>query len=357
VKICFTGGGTGGHVFPAFAIDAELRHLLPDNYTRFWIGSGQVQERRWVEAANFPYYAIKSGKLRRYFAWKTISDAFAVLIGIIQAFKILRRERPHLLFSKGGYVSVPPVIAAWFLRIPSVTHESDALPGLATKINSLFATKICIPFEEVAQEFKPRRRKKLVVTGVPTRFSLERAQHLYPIKEGKKRLLVLGGSQGAAQINALIWENLERLLPLCDIIHQTGSGKLQVIEKPGYHATQFFHSELEEVIGGATAVISRAGATAIADFLELQKPMILVPLNLKASRGDQLANAKRLEEAGAALVISGEDGEELIQAVTKVLNEEGFKEEMVERGKTLYSEGAQKRIAHLLIGIKGERNG
>ncbi len=354
MKVCFTGGGTGGHVFPAFAVDEELQQLVGEDYVRFWIGSGHPQERQWVEGANFPYYPIKSGKLRRYFSWKLFPDMVNIVIGFFQALRILRKERPQLLFSKGGYVSVPPVVAARLLRIPSITHESDASPGLATRLNSLFANKICIPFEGSGQKLPPG---KLIVTGVPTRFSLERAQANFKGGKGRKRIVVLGGSQGAQQINSLVWENLDKLLALCDVVHQTGSGKLLPVEREGYYPHPFFDEGFEEVLYSADVVISRSGATALADFLELQKPMILIPLNLKASRGDQVANAKRLEEAGAALVISGEDGDELIEAVTKVLNRDEFRETMVERGKSLHIKGSATKIAEAIVGLKGERYG
>ncbi len=354
MKVCFTGGGTGGHVFPAFAVDDELQQIIGEDYERFWIGSGHPEERQWVEGADFPYYPIKSGKLRRYFSWKLFPDMVNIVVGFFQALKILRRERPQLLFSKGGYVSVPPVVAARLLGIPAITHESDASPGLATRLNSLFVKKICIPFEGAGQKLP---HKKLIVTGVPTRFSLERAQANFKRGEGRPKIVVLGGSQGAQQINTLIWENLDQLLPLCDVVHQTGSGKFLPVERDGYYPHPFFHEEFEEVLHGADLVISRSGATALADFLELQKPMILIPLNLKASRGDQVANAKRLQEAGAALIISGEDGDELIQAVTKVLNGDEFREAMVERGKTLHTKGSATKIAKAIVGLKGEHNG
>ncbi|HHU88926.1 MAG: UDP-N-acetylglucosamine--N-acetylmuramyl-(pentapeptide) pyrophosphoryl-undecaprenol N-acetylglucosamine transferase [Sphaerochaetaceae bacterium] len=355
MKVCFTGGGTGGHVFPAFAVDAELKVLVGGDYERFWIGSGSPQERQWVEQEQIPYYSIKSGKLRRYFSWQTFPDLFNIVVGLFQALKILKKERPDILFSKGGYVSVPPVVAARLLKIPSITHESDALPGLATRLNSLFVDKVCIPFEGAEGKLPP---KKVVVTGVPTRLSLERAQTNKPPEGSQKRVVVLGGSQGAQQINTLIWDNLERLLPLCEVFHQTGSGKLIPLEREGYHPFPFLYDELEEVLHSATLVISRSGATALADFLELEKPMILIPLNLQASRGDQVANAERLEAAGAAIIISGDDGDELIQAVTTVLNEEKFRETMIERGKSLYIKGSATKIAKAIVGLKGgEQNG
>ncbi len=361
MKVCFTGGGTGGHVFPAFAIDSQLSILLSEegeDYQRFWMGSGKPEEQEWVESTGMPYFAIRSGKLRRYLSWRIFPDMVAVCVGFWQALYLLRREKPDVIFSKGGYVSVPPVLAARLLRIPAVTHESDALPGLATKINARFVQAICISFADVSQYFPPRIQPKLVVTGVPSRLSRTRAQvdkayQRFGISAHRKVIVVLGGSQGAAQINSLIWENLDSFLTLGDIVHQTGSGKYQKIEQDGYHALPFITEGLEDVLKAASVVISRAGATAIADFLEMEVPMVLIPLSVRASRGDQVENARRLERIGAAQVFAGETqvGIELFQLVKKVVTNEKLRREMIQKSISLRTEGAGTHIAQVIFQV------
>jgi len=366
VKVCFTGGGTGGHVFPAFAVDDQLQLLLGQQgqpYQRFWIGSGKTEEKEWVEQAGIPYYAIRSGKLRRYLSWRFFPDMVAVFMGFWQALGLLYREKPAVLFSKGGYVSVPPVLAAKLLRIPAVTHESDAIPGLATKINARFVATICIPFAPVALFFPPRMHKKLVVTGVPTRLLRSRANSTSSFQtSGRKLIVVLGGSQGATQINNLIWDNLEEFLALGDIVHQCGMQKFQKIERVGYYGLPFINEELEDLLRAATVVISRSGATALADFLEMEVPMILIPLGLHASRGDQLENARRLADTGAALVFEGDLSEagELLKLVGKVLKDEELRQEMIRKMRLVRIEGSAQQIARMILEtsrIKGHRYG
>lgn len=359
VKVCFTGGGTGGHVFPAFAVDNQLQLLLAQEgepYHRFWIGSGKKEEREWVESAGIPYYAIRSGKLRRYVSWRFFPDMVAIVIGFWQALFLLHREKPAVLFSKGGYVSVPPVLAAKLLRIPAVTHESDAIPGLATKINALFVSTICIPFASVALFFPARMHKKFVVTGVPTRLSRRRAKPVvtfqtFNLRPERNLIVVLGGSQGAAQINRLIWDNLEAFLALGDIVHQCGLQNYQKIEREGYYGIPFITEGLEDLLRAATIVISRSGATALADFLEMEVPMILIPLGLHASRGDQLENARRLVDFGAAQVFEEDvhGAGELIQLVEKVLKDGALRQEMIRKSRLVRVEGATQQIAQMIL--------
>lgn len=217
--VCFTGGGTLGHVYPALAVHQELSSS--ESYSGFWIGRNDPTERRIVEEANLDFYSIPSGKLRRYPSLRTVTDGFKVLGAIGFAYRILKRRKPDLLFSKGGFVSVPPVIAAHLLKIPVISHESDISPGLATRINARFSDLICVPF---AEGFDRLGREKLRVTGNPVRKDLlEAKQKPFALaQDALPLLLVLGGSGGSAAINALIEKTLDELLSICSVYHQVG---------------------------------------------------------------------------------------------------------------------------------------
>jgi len=355
LKLCFTGGGTAGHIFPALAVDKQLLKLSGQNnliYSRFWIGSKKEQEKLWVEQNQIPFYAIETGKLRRYFSLRNIGDIFLIIIGFFQALKILKKERPTLIFSKGGYVSVGVVYAAKILNIKIITHESDTMPGLATKLNSFVAFKVCLPFEEAKIYYSKSVQNKLVVTGVPTLLkkesaSKEKAYKLFNLDQDRALVVVLGGSQGSLQINTLLKENLDKLLPICNIVHQVGSSLKENIYRKNYIALSFINEELQDLLAAATLVVSRSGATAIADFMEMEVPMLLIPLSLKASRGDQIENSRRLVEKGAALVL--EDEKEFVSTVRNVLNCAIVREDLKKHSSSLYIKGADKKLATLII--------
>ncbi len=359
MKVCYTGGGTGGHVFPVFAIDAYLLHEANNGstpYERFWIGSGKIEEQKWVEAASIRYLSIRSGKLRRYFSWRLLPDMANIVVGFFQALAILRRERPDVVFSKGGYVSVPPVVAAYLLGIPTVTHESDALIGLATKINARFADIICVPFDEVQRQFPPRLASKVRKTGVPTRLSketadAEMARIRYGIPKNRPLIVILGGSQGALQINTLVWERLDDLLELACVVHQTGEKTYRKIERNGYRAVPFIDGDFGGVLRAATLVVSRSGATAIADFLEMEVPMVLIPLGKESSRGEQLENARRLEEIGGAVVLSQEhaNGDTLVAQVARIISDGELRQRMVDAAKRVNVGESKARLAQIIM--------
>jgi len=358
LRVCFTGGGTGGHVFPAFAVDEFLSAQSRRGefrYERFWIGSRDERERRWIEEAGFRHVAISTGKLRRYVSLRNITDLFGIVAGFFQSLAILRRERPDILFSKGGFVSVPPVLAAWMLRIPSITHESDATAGLATRINARCALHTCIPFPEAAASYPRRLQGHLVVTGVPSRLSRKgcdanRARAKFALTEDKPVVVVLGGSQGALQINELVWDQLDQLLRFAQVVHQTGPATYRTIEKRGYRCVPFIGEELGDLLSAATLVVSRAGATALADFMEMEVAMLLIPLGLGESRGDQIENARRLERYGAAWVLDGNTVEQgtFTDAVRKLSSHAIVRNELVSRAKALHAADAAERIAHLI---------
>ena len=359
MKVCFTGGGTGGHVFPVFPIDEQLKILFAAQnipYDRFWIGTGLPQERNWIEGEGIRYLAIRSGKLRRYFSLRNILDMMNLMIGLFQSIYLLRKERPDVVFSKGGYVSVLPVVAAALLKIPTITHESDAKPGLATKINARFVSVICIADDSVKRYFKSTLVPKVVVTGIPIRIQREqadanRARLRFGIPKNRPLIVILGGSQGALQVNTMVWQQLERLLALGVVVHQTGEKTYREIERPGYHAIPFITDGYFDLLAAATVVISRSGATALAECIEMGVPMVLVPLGRGASRGEQWQNTERLSQAGAAQVLVDDDseGKNLYAMVERIVCNDTERAKMVKAIESLREMPAAPRIAKVIM--------
>lgn len=309
MKCAFTGGGTLGHVIPALAVWYELRK---DAVEGFYIGSKKEEERALVEASGLVFHPISTGKLRRHFSLKNLTDVFRVIGGIFSSYSILRRERPDVLFSKGGYVSVPPVIAASRLHIPVVIHESDLTMGLANRISSRYAARICHGFDT-----GPWADGRHVWTGSPVRREILEAADDESLTEERDLVLVLGGSQGSDEVNQLVWSSLDQLLPRFHIIHQTGAKAHVDVEREGYEAYPFIDAAtLGGLMKRARVVVSRAGANSLSELCLLGKAMVLVPLR-SATRGDQVENAAWLKERGAALVL--EEGGSLVDLVTSVL--------------------------------------
>jgi len=363
MKVCFTGGGSAGHVFPAFQIDKELSKralLLNEDYERFWIGTRDSNERDWILQAGIPLFPISSGRFRRYFTLRNFFDIFSFLKGLFQAFSIMRNQKPDLVFSKGGFASVPPVVAAWLLGIPSVTHESDGLPGLATRINARFARKVCVPFHGAQGSLQRSSvAHKLVVTGNPVRFSKETASAM----KGRERLnlddsspilLVLGGSQGALQLNQMVWDNLEQLTSMAFVVHQMGDSTYREISHWNYLGLRFIGDGMADLLAAATVVVSRAGANAVAELVEMGKAMILIPLGRNASRGDQIVNARRLEDFGCAVVVHSNDHtqEGCLQAISALMQNEGRRRLLEERCSVLRTPSAEKKIVDILLELR-----
>ena len=305
--IVFTGGGSAGHVTPNLALFPQLES---EGYELHYAGTADGIERGIIEArGNVTYHAISSGKLRRYFSWRTVAAPFQVLRGVCQARRVLKRVKPLAVFSKGGYVSVPVVIAAKSRHIPVITHESDYTPGLANKINARYADKICVTFEDTLQYVG----EKGVHTGTPIRPELyggdkRRGLDFLGFDGGKPVLLIMGGSLGAAAVNEAVRGALEPLLRTYDIAHLCGKGKVDsAFETPGYRQFEFVGAELPDVFAATDVVISRAGANAVFEFLALSKPALLIPLPLSASRGDQLLNAGYFARKGFAMVLDQDD--------------------------------------------------
>lgn len=299
--LCLTGGGTAGHVTPHFAL---LPGIKQRGWTAFYIGSNGL-EKPLVEAQGLEFHAIATGKLRRYFSMKNFVDVFKVGLGALQALAILSRRRPDAVFSKGGFVAVPVAVAAWVLRIPVVSHESDLTPGLANRLIAPFAKKIVYTFPETSKYMKPSAMR----VGTPIRAELlqgsrERGLALcgFSSDEQVPTLLVMGGSQGAQRINEALLKILPVLLQSTRVIHLTGKGKGLGFRHPRYKAFEFVSSELKDLFAATDLFMGRAGANSIFEVLALKIPMLLVPLEI-GSRGDQVLNAKSFETNGWALVL------------------------------------------------------
>lgn len=306
--IVLTGGGTAGHVTPNIALIPRLKEL---GYDISYIGSLDGIEKKLIEEMDIPYYGISSGKLRRYFDVKNFSDPFRVMKGYSQAKKLLKKLKPDVLFSKGGFVSVPVVVAAKGCKIPAIIHESDMTPGLANKLAIPSATKVCCNFPETV-ELLPA--DKAVLTGTPIRQELRSGSKLAALKfcnftANKPVIMIIGGSLGAAAINDNIRKILPALLKDFQIIHLCGKDKLDesLVGTEGYVQFEYIKKELADLFSLADIIVSRAGANAICEILDLQKPNLLIPLSAKASRGDQILNARSFERQGYSMVLEEEE--------------------------------------------------
>ena len=306
-KIVMTGGGTAGHVTPNIALMPSLRQ---EGFEISYIGSYDGIEKGLIEAQNVPYYGISSGKLRRYFDPKNFSDPFKVIKGFFQARKLLKKLKPDILFSKGGFVSVPVVLAAKTRHIPVIIHESDLTPGLANKLAIPAATKVCCNFPET---LKYLPEGKAVLTGSPIRRELLTGNRLAALDfchftADKPVLLIIGGSIGSVFINNAVRGSLDQLLEQFQVIHLCGKGNLdpELEHRQGYAQYEYINDNLADLFAAADLVISRAGANSICELLALHKPNILIPLSAKASRGDQILNARSFESQGFSYVIEEE---------------------------------------------------
>ena len=329
--IVFTGGGSAGHVTPNIAIINEMG----TDWTIHYIGSKNGIEKELIRKINIPYYGISSGKLRRYIDFENFVDLFRVMKGCMEARKILKKLKPDLVFSKGGFVSVPVIIAAKSLRIPIFIHESDMTPGLANKISQRFATKIFTSFEETKKFFP---KNKTMVIGSPIRRevfngSREKGREFLSFTSNRPILTIMGGSLGAKKINEAVRESLNQLTARYQIVHLCGKGNIDTnfSNVPGYRQFEYVHEELPDILAATELVITRGGSNAIFEFLALNIPMLIIPLSLQQSRGDQILNAKAFEEKGYSLTLAEENltRESLIKYIGSVQKKsEGFRRNM-----------------------------
>lgn len=322
-RIILTGGGTAGHVTPNIALLPRLKEL---GYDIQYIGSYTGIEKELIEPFGIPYHGISSGKLRRYFSVQNFTDPFRVLKGFREAHKLIRQLKPDVIFSKGGFVSVPVVLAGKRCKVPVIIHESDMTPGLANKIAIPSAAKVCCNFPET---LKSLPEGKAVLTGSPIRQELLSgnkiaAMDMCHFTSDKPVILVIGGSLGAVAVNNAVREALPELLKDFQIIHLCGKGKMDESLKDveGYCQFEYIKNELRNLFALADIVISRAGANAVCELLALHKPNLLIPLSANASRGDQILNARSFERQGFSLVLEEEQlTKETLLAAVKNLYE------------------------------------
>lgn len=352
MKIAFTGGGTGGHVYPALAVIDELQKK-PISINFIWIGEKNGMEKKIVAQTHIPFYGIRAGKLRRYFSVKNFTDIFNIIVGFFQAYHILRKQKPRMLFSKGGFVSVPSVWAAALLGIPIIIHESDYSLGLANRLSIAFAKHVYVSFPNTPKEIKNKWKPKVVLTGSPVRASLEQGNRFkgrqkWLTSDSQQLILVMGGSQGAKAINDLIIGYLPHKLDNIVIVHQTGFQHDQYTHfaSSSYHPQAYFSDDLPDLIAAADLVISRAGAGAINEFGVMKKTVLLLPL-----KGHQSTNSKWLAQKSAIEVIYPEDVTQTIfnQKIKKLLNDRAFSKSLAATLHQTIEINARTKIAQSLL--------
>ncbi|MBE5844327.1 MAG: undecaprenyldiphospho-muramoylpentapeptide beta-N-acetylglucosaminyltransferase [Butyrivibrio sp.] len=347
-KIILTGGGTAGHVTPNMALIPELK---ANGYEISYIGSHNGIEKKLIADFNIPYYSISTGKFRRYFDPKNFTDPFRVCKGFMEARKLIKKIQPDVVFSKGGFVSVPVIKAAASLGVPCILHESDMTPGLANKLSFSSAKTICCNFPETL-EMLPVDKARL--TGTPIRKELmqgskEAGKKFCGFTDDKPVIMVTGGSLGAQSINETIRFALPRLLPYFNIVHLCGKEKMDnlKLQVEGYKQFEYVKNEMKDLFAMADVVVSRAGANAICELAALNKPNVLIPLSAKSSRGDQIINAKSFEQQGFSVVIDNEELDEdiLVESIFDVYEN---REKFIEKMKKSNQFGATETILKII---------
>ncbi len=375
IKIVFAGGGTGGHIFPGLAVADELKELANQSSVPLeiiWIGNKKGMDYSIIEknlisngGSVSRFYGIPCGKLRRYFSLQNFLDLFKIFFGFIKSFVILKKLKPSFLFSKGGFVSVPPCFACKLLKIPYFTHECDFTPGLATRLNSKAAKNILVSYSDTLKFFGENLSKKCIVTGNPVRpvfykdLAAEGLSFLSISKNHDKLiLLVLGGSLGASQINNLVVENLDWLTQNFIVVHQMGQAfakdnpELFTLKNENYKPYDFISKEMASVLLCSDIVLSRAGANSICECAVAGKPMVLIPLCGNGTRGDQVDNAKYFEDQGAAFTIIGNQNvtAENLKIILENLKEEKVRASLSSSCKKLCGdERSSLKIAKLIF--------
>jgi UDP-N-acetylglucosamine--N-acetylmuramyl-(pentapeptide) pyrophosphoryl-undecaprenol N-acetylglucosamine transferase len=372
-KILVTGGGTSGHISPALALIQELREM--SSQAEFlYVGSQTGLEKALVEAQNIPFVAISTGKLRRYLSFENLIDQFRIPVGIGQSLGLMRRFRPDVVLATGGYVAVPPVLAAAICKIPIVIHEQTVQIGLANQINARFASKIALSWDGALESLPAKFRAKAWVAGNPVRASIfggekEKAREFYGLSdENLPTIYITGGSLGARIINRAVEEVLPQLLEFAQIIHQCGqqpandeqdfdrltraASNLAPELKKRYALTRFVKDELKHVFALADLVVSRAGASTVTELCALGKPALYVPL-VPTGGDEQTKNAQMAEKIGAAQILlqSEISGESLLQNIRNLLSDGAKLEAMGRAAQTLAKPDAARDIARAILNL------
>lgn len=366
MRIILTGGGTGGHLTPLIAVADKLKAKLGPEADILYVGSGAEMEKQIMAEEGIATKFVISGKMRRYFSFENFIDFFKVPIGFAQSLWILLRFMPDVIFSKGGYVAVPIVLAGWIYRIPIMIHESDSTPGIANQFLSKFANRIAVAYPTAAQYFP---KEKTALVGNPIRFQVTDGNPIMLRQElgftqSRKTLLILGGSQGSQVINDAIVKILPQLLQHFQIIHQTGEANFENVIREaafmgvkaghdGYYAAPFMNAnKLRDAFALSDLVISRAGATSITEIAANSKPAILIPISQSAN-DHQRMNAYALAQIGAALVLEEANlGEHiLLEKINHILNDNELQRSMIEKIRTFYHPTAAEVIANGIIEI------
>ncbi|WP_208589733.1 undecaprenyldiphospho-muramoylpentapeptide beta-N-acetylglucosaminyltransferase [Gracilibacillus suaedae] len=352
-QIIFTGGGTAGHVMVNLAI---IPAFLKEGWTIDYIGSKNGIEKDLIEPLEgVTYHPISTGKLRRYFSKENFKDPFKVLKGTWQAHRIIGKKKPAVIFSKGGFVSVPVLVAARMRGVPAVIHESDYTPGLANKLAIPFAKKVLATFPETVQ-YLPEQKAEWIGAVVREELftgSREKGFEMTGFSNKKNVLLIMGGSAGSKKINQAVREGLEELLKQFQVVHICGKDNIdETYEQEGYVQYEYVQDELKDLLAITDMVCSRAGANAIFEFLALNKPMLLIPLSRQASRGDQIVNAQSFEKQGYAKVLEEEDLSTNI-LVTSLLELKKDKFEIKDKMNQYRSSEAKEKVIDI---IKNQAN-
>lgn len=359
MKIVLAGGGSGGHLMPLVAVARKIKEKNPET-TFLYIGPKGKMEKSVMDEEGIPIKHILVGKLRRYFSFQNFVDMCNIPLGIIQSMWILFVEMPDAIFSKGGYASLPVVLVAWAYRIPVLIHESDAVPGLANSILGKFASRVAVSYPSAEEEFLA---SEVVLTGNPMREDInkgdpEKARKMFSLKEERKTILVIGGSQGARVINNRILSVLPELMEKYQIIHQTGEANFQEVQhragelgykigREGYNAMPFIGKEMKDVYAVSDLVISRAGANSISEIAANKKPSILIPLQGSAN-DHQRMNAYSLAKVGACIVLDENNlGKHIfLSRIEEIMNDEHLRQKLSKNIQSFYHSDATERIAN-----------
>ena len=359
MKILLTGGGTGGHLMPLLAVVFELKKLSMEEKTdelEFLLLSPDSEFNKNISDAGIQIKAIKAGKLRRYFSLENLIDIFKIPIGVAQSLYYISKFKPDIVFSKGGFASIPPVIAAWILRIPIITHESDIIPGLANKIIARFSSKILVSFSVAEKYFN---KNKVILTGNPIRSDItegnrEDAFNLFKLSSNIPTILIFGGSQGAQRINEMVLKILPELVKKCQVIHQCGTKNYDKIKKfaERYELYPYLDKEMKDAYAVADIVVSRAGANSISEIAVLGKPNILIPLSTSANN-HQFKNAEFFVEKGASFMIdeTTSSSDDLLNCIFKILSDKNLQDKMKCVLQKLAPQNSARRIAEEIMKV------